>query len=247
MAQPAPIDARYATQREMKLKTTTFIVLLALLYAAIFVPDAVVTWLKSRFGLLGSWAPLLGLPSLTGLMSLLIFTQDSLATGTSTGAQYFRSEYPTKFIEDHYACSQGDAVQLWFMLFGRWSDPNHAKHVDYVKTFERSYGCRFIFYVSRALVVFAAICALTLAVHYAAPPPPARPQVTAEAAAAIAAIVCASWLFYSNRIPSPRNANPTGCWWKWSETNGSHRAWLQHVVFQQAPTYADAIRIAPTL
>ena len=234
------------TQASMKRKTSTSLIVLAVLYVIVFLPTPLDDWLKQQLGLVGRWAaPALAMTTITGLCSLLLFAQDPLATGVSSSAIFFRSQYPSESIRQHYRCSAQEARDLWFKIFDKWTDDQHPQYLEYVKTFERGYGCRFIYYVSRGLVIFLVLSFATLLANFAIQRAhPEWPQVYSGILILVAAVAVTLWLFSANRIPGRKQLRPTGCWWKWTETNENSRNWLQQNLFNRAATYQEAYRIA---
>jgi hypothetical protein len=109
-------------------------------------------------------------------------------------------------------------------------------------TFERSYSCRFIFYVRWALLLIGLLAGITWFVSWKFGFESASDSAwfTRQYARGFLlgmAVLILALLFWLHRLA------PTGCWRLWKEINDIHKTSLDEAVFKQAQTYSDALNL----
>jgi hypothetical protein len=238
-------DARTAIGKKTSRKTASVIAALGLVYGLFFLPELVLGFLKTQLHSVGTLLATMGCSgTLAAILGSIIAGQDILATTKVRSARFFRAQFPSEEIRKRYTCTQAEANQLWFEhIFNPLANKTHRRHAQYLMTFERSYNCRFIFYLRWALVLVALLAAVTWFLSWKFGFESAADssqlfirQYTRWFLLAMA-VVIAGALFLFNRL------TPTGCWLLWQEINDIHKAWLQKAVFAAASTYDAALKL----
>lgn len=223
--------------------TVFVIVVLGLLYGFFYLPEPVLKVFQDRFHQVGGILAELGLSAmLAGAMGFIITAQDILATCDLKASQFFRDQYPSKVIKDHYNCTQEEADFLWFSLFNPWKNADHPRNMSYLFTFQRSYDCRFIFHVRFAFAFFTVLAALTWGLtsllNFEPPSSDLENLNYARGLLLFLVFVITMLLFGFNRLK-----RPSGCWKRWKEINGINIEWVKAAVFSKAKEYQSAVSL----
>lgn len=190
------------------------------LFGGLYLPDEVLTPLHATWNGVYETLTKVGLSAgvCFGIGLWLLFTQDHLANGASRPARFFRHYWPSTFaVETSKGALDAPAANAaWFDYFNPWEDSQHARHGDYVRSFERSYGCRAIFYLQWVSTLFVLGGALaTVLFTWVFPTENAGDLLAARLVVLVlAALVCA-WLWSTNRV----RENPAANYWeRWNAT-----------------------------
>jgi len=190
------------------------------------------------------------------LLSLLLrnplFATDPLATGQSKASRYLKSLYPSKVVKEKYDVTYGEAEDLWFSFFNTW--PRRSDyHLEWRTVLERTYNCRFIYYVQR-LLFYASIVSGVLLISILL----YSKIVENESALSnrliiginpynlgyfiITSVLCFA-LKVTNRVPGTAEEQPSGCWLKYKEISEIEHSILKREILDKAQNYQDAMKL----
>jgi hypothetical protein len=241
MADSQRVSEKFKSQTQAR--TITALTFLALVYAYFFLPTSALTFFEARLKTVGGVLGIGLVGALGGVLGSVLSAQDLLATGKSPAARFFRSQYPSEAIKEHYNCDKDQANALWFKIFNPWEAIGALKET-YARTFQRGADCRLIFALQWSFVGFFLVSVITWGAialaHAYWGGPPASAEATGATVARVLVLIwslaAATGLFLQNRL-----AGTTGCWSRWKEINGIERIWLQEDVFAGTANYADAV------
>ena len=218
-------------KQKMKRQVTSVLFVYILFFVALYVPDKALAPLIERLNV--GWnffvkfaGSLAGSIPITFVLQWIIFSQDSLATGSSKESRFFRHCYPSSFARDVYGLKQAEADQNWFDYFNKWQDEKHVDHSYLVDCFKRSYSCRLIYYLVKLSFLFACGAAALMLISFAIDPEDFQKYLFSRMAGLIIVVLSFGWLTLNNRIredlqaPREDSYKVTGVWFKFKEING---------------------------
>ena len=225
-------------KRNLQNQITVILLLIFTLYAWLFIPDFRSSTLSEGLQLLAEVLRVGVAAIVVWPVRWILFSQDSLANGSSQWSRFFRAQYPHRIIVEKFGCTQAEATTLWFHWFNRWEHSGQLFQGYHSMTFQRSYGCRFIYLLRRWLLLFAAFGTANLSVIH---------MLDLEFAAWLSAFACitASLILFtaltcSNRVPRNDEKSPSGCWLKYQEISEVQRVLLEREILDHADSLDDA-------
>jgi hypothetical protein len=218
-------------KHRMKRRVTAVVFLFVLFFVGLYVPDIVLGALVESLNI--GWrsfvrfaAPMAGSISMTFVLQWIIFSQDSLATGSSKKSRFFRACYPSTYARNKYGLMQGEADRSWFDYFNQWQNDEHPNHSYHIDCFKRSYSCRLIYYLSKLSIAFTCGAIALMVFTFLIDPTDFWKHLLVRLTFLIAVAILFSVLAYANRISEgqtpqgERNYQVTGVWFKYQEING---------------------------
>jgi hypothetical protein len=186
--------------------------------------------------------------TLSLIIRKLLFATDPLATGTSKYSLFFRKYYPSNLIKEKYGIPDGEAKALWFDFFNSWSNKDNRFHSQWIRVFDRTYACRFIFYFTR-LLLMTAISSGAMLLIFGGIYWFFHASFEMYKGIIFFLIVTIAYLFLAcnNKIPGAKRPNATGCWYKYQEISEILFAILKKQILNKCPKYEDAIRLIDSL
>jgi len=102
---------------------------------------------------------------ITFMLATWIFSSDELYYADPEKNRYVRAfqvYWPSKHIAERFDLNQEDADYYWFeKLFNIWADPEHPRHEQRERTFQRGYACRYVYYYLKLFVALFWVSAAT--------------------------------------------------------------------------------------
>jgi hypothetical protein len=89
-------------------------------------------------------------------VKLILFGGDSIAHANNTRSLFFRSQFPAKFVEEHYSLESSQASYFWFKLFDSPENPDKGRTTKY------GYTCRLVYYLFYIACFFSLLSILFL-------------------------------------------------------------------------------------
>ena len=238
MAQRKPVPGRF--KRQLQTRITWILLSMLIMYCLLFLPKSIFSLLSELLGQWADYSARLGVAVVGSFAARwVIFTQDSLANGSSRYSEFFRSQFPDKVIMGKYHCTKAEATTLWFQWFNKWEEgPDHYA-LYHRLTFSRSYGCRLIYYLRNWLFFFFCLGFVTLGCLWLFKI--SFSQWSLCLCFLVAVLLVYVYLSCTNRIPKKDGSGPTsGCWRKFQEISEMQVVLLERAILRAAPTYDDA-------
>jgi len=145
------------TKEGLENLTSFMLVVFSLLFIHIYIVD--INILANYLGIL--FYPLIFM--ILYLIKINLFSYDFLLFGSEEDkyVKAFKYKLPSKFIFENYDVTQEEAIYYWYKIFNSWQKEDHEKYGQFIRTYERGYACRFVFY-SIKLFKFLSIVSLSL-------------------------------------------------------------------------------------
>lgn len=101
------------------------------------------------------------------LIIILIFSADTLYYGDpqkNIYAKTFQAFWPSRYLAKTLDISFENASNLWFNEFNKWKGSNNPNHELWLKTLQRGYFCRLVYYLLyySSLIIFFSLLLLIL-------------------------------------------------------------------------------------
>jgi hypothetical protein len=250
--------------KDERARNLVFIALpLGLIYGAFFLPPSIFELYHTTAAKISGIVVSLGISTMiSAVVAVVANSQDALSTGNFTRAEFFKNQYPSRFVESKLGCTRDQANYLWFQLFDPWQQAAHPQNNFYRVTVRRSSACQLIFHVRFLFKLFCVFSILTevgdCLLHFLKAHPDIVPFIgerlkfhsMAESyslhyarllliATALAVMILLS---KTNRLVAPKVSHgkepwegwtTTGCWYLWKEANGVNRQWLDENVLKR--------------
>jgi len=170
---------------------------------------------------------------ITFMLATWIFSSDKLYYADPERDRYaraFQAYWPSKHIAEKFDLSQKDANYYWFeKLFNTWADPEHLRHEQRERTFQRGYECRYVYY---CLMLFAVLFWVSAATTVLLKILTRCFRVLAfeseiELGWKIGFVALMGFLYVVLRLSNRTSLrNLTGVWRRYAEVNELHIRWI---------------------
>ena len=173
----------------------------------------------------------------------LIYKADPLQRSTSSRKpiRFFQNEFPSKYllercercVENENSCpnyidkKSFDHTRYWFndIFHGTIENENPRNVRD---TFERSYTCKFAYYLEWVLWLCLFLVIIVITFHFLHSYVDDSLTFDLTALQVLFPLACLGIILVLRFLHKPDENAPTGCWQAWREINGMHRSWLRH-------------------
>ncbi|HEY2990298.1 MAG TPA: hypothetical protein VGL11_21465 [Candidatus Binatia bacterium] len=224
-------------KRKMQLWVSAALAACILFFALLYLPDEVLSPIFEKIKTVNELLVKTGLAvPFVVIFPWILFSQDHLATGNSRASVFFRHYYPSSYAVEVKGLPRDKANSLWFDYFNLWENDKHPHNEYYRRNFERTYGCRLIFYLKRILGVFIVLAVLTTVLTtWVFETKDSARLLPARIGVLIVSIIVLASLQWSNRIGKQKRARsyedsylPTGAYFKYKEIAG-----IMHTLFEK--------------
>lgn len=167
------------------------------------------------------------------IITILVFSDDVLYYGCPNNkyVKAFQSNWPSKHIAEKFSISQKDASYYWLEnFFNKWANPKHPRNVQYKRTLQRGYECRFIYYCIKflnILVIFSISIVILTEIVFPRIPFFADIRYDVQVNSAIPFILLIVFVNILLRIGNKTKPDKlTGVWKRFEEINKMHIKWI---------------------
>ena len=184
------------------------------------------------------------------ILSFVLFASDSAFRGANKTAKWARSLFASHAAVERFRCTDGQASTLWFRYFDTWGLDGSPNRNLLINSYAGTYAARAIFYLSRALVLFLVLAAMTILLHWQVFDTYAVDDwITRLIIHVLATLVFLASLVFivsTNRLPKGDRA-ATGCWAKIEDVFARSRTVFEHEILRHAATLDEALELVATM
>lgn len=239
--------------QEYKNKITFICIILIFIYFFIFIPNMILEKFFEIFNNVFTFLLKLGLSILfIAILRWYIFSSDILQYGANKEANFFQNQFPSKYIRRKLNCSINQATDLWFNeIFNKWTNPKNPNYEQTIRTYERGYACRFIYYsmywLFRLFIIASITYLIILFVPFFSGSKYSYNETDIIRFFILIGIIIGWILIYNSHKLDLKNNIISGCWKRWEEINGIHKSWLERHILRKAKNINEAFNIAKNI
>ena len=146
-------------------------------------------------------------------------------------AKAFQKYFPSKYIAEQFDINLDEARYYWYnYVFNKWQNPSHPNHDQWVKTLQRGFSCRLVYYVLKffeliMLLSILLIIARLIVFRFSLEDFFVIGRVSGYQLIYLVGIFV---LYAAIRAGNSTDTNRlTGVWFRFAEINKNHRYWLR--------------------